>query len=286
MTVLERPLAPRVSAGLSRRLVRHVRDDRNEQAHDWIAVEEPLEIRIDGETFATTMRTPGADRELALGLLLAEGLVRSRRDIGGVAHCGRPGEEGYGNVIDVQAAPGTVLDDEQAARGRRRLVTSSSCGVCGRASIDDLKRRAPSVETDATWRSRALERLAATLSHHQGNFERSGGVHAAGIVLSEAGLAHVYEDVGRHNAVDKVFGRLLLDDALPAAGAVLVVSGRASFEIVQKACVGGAAFVVSVSAPTSLAVDTAHDLGVTLVGFAREGRLNVYTHAHRVVDER
>lgn len=280
----ERPVAPRLAAGLSRRVVHHVRGDARRRAHDWIAVEEPLEIRIAGETFATTMRTPGADRELALGLLLAEGLVRSRGDVAAVAHCGRPGDDGYGNVIDVQAAPGTVLDDEQITRGRRPLLTSSSCGVCGRRSIEDLTQRARRVESQATRAASALERLATTLSEHQGNFEHSGGVHAAGIALSGTRLTHVYEDVGRHNAVDKVFGRMLLDDALPTTDGVLVVSGRASFEIVQKACVAGAAFVVSVSAPTSLAVDTAHDLGVTLAGFARERRLNVYTHAHRVVD--
>lgn len=243
---------------------------------DELAVEAPLEIRIAGEPLATTMRTPGDDPALALGFLFAEGIVESARAIGTIAHCGSPAEEGYGNVIEVTPGPGVVLDPERTGASRRGTLVTASCGVCGRASIDDLLARLP----EAPARSLSLSLLASApeaLASDQPGFARTGAVHAAAVLTADGTLLALAEDVGRHNAVDKVIGRLLTSERLPEA-AVLVVSGRTSFEIVQKAAVAGLSAVVAVSGPTTLAVDLADRAGLVLAGFARAGRLNVYTH--------
>ncbi|MCK6537651.1 MAG: formate dehydrogenase accessory sulfurtransferase FdhD [Polyangiaceae bacterium] len=271
------------AAALTRQAaVRHRADGVAESLDDAVVVEEPLEIRIAGETFAITMRTPGHDAELAAGLLLSEGLIQSRHDLGGLAHCGRPGDEGYGNTLEVTSAPGTRLDLERVELGRRGTLTSASCGVCGRRTIDDLMARVGE-STDATRFTRAvLAQLTERLSSEQPVFAHTGGLHAAGVADAAGVWRVVREDVGRHNAVDKVVGRLLLDDALPGRGQVLVVSGRSSFEIVQKAAVAGFAALVSVSAPTSMAVATAERASLTLIGFSRGGAFNVYAGAGRV----
>lgn len=249
---------------------------------DELSVEEPLEIRIAGEAFATTMRTPGHDHELVAGFLLAEGLIGSRAELGSIAHCGQLGAEGAGNVIDVLPAPGRVLDVEALDRTRRGSLTTAACGVCGRKLIADLLLRlAPSPQAPPFERA-FIAGLSAELRTGQPSFERTGGVHAAGVARPGSGFSVVREDVGRHNAVDKVVGRLLLDLQVPAAGALLVVSGRTSFEIVQKALAAGFSGVVGVSAPSSLAVSTAQQFGLLLCGFARGEAFNVYAGAERL----
>jgi FdhD protein len=260
------------------------------EAGDWVrcedpvAVEEPLEIRIAGEPLAVTMRTPGHDPELVLGFLLAEGIVSSPQEIGGMAHCGRPGESG--NVIEVTAAPGHVIDWEREGPGRRSSLTTSACGVCGRRSIEDLRARAPRIVDETRFDPEWVRGLTAALAPRQANFAHSGGVHAAAIWDASGQLHALREDVGRHNAVDKVVGRLALDGKLPARGAALVVSGRASFEIVQKAAVARIPLLVSVSAPSSLAIAAAESSNITLVGFARGVRFNVYAGEERLLPAR
>jgi FdhD protein len=249
---------------------------------DDVAIEEPLEIRVAGDPLAITMRTPGDDRELALGFLYAEGVIGSVDDVGSVAHCGRPGEEGFGNVIDVLPAPGTALAPERIQGARRGTVVSAACGVCGRLSIDDLAARCEPVADTSTIAAAILSRVVADLRGEQRIFARTGGVHAAGLFDVEGRLLVLREDIGRHNAVDKVVGHLALQRALPARGRVLAVSGRASFEIVQKAVAAGIPIVASVSAASSLAIDLAARMNLTLAAFVRDGAMNVYAGAARV----
>lgn len=246
-----------------------------------VAIEEPLEIRLAGDPLATTMRTPGHDEELVTGLLLSEGLIRSRADLGRLARCGRPGDEGYGNVMDALPGPGFAFDHESLGRTRRGTLVTASCGICGRVMIDDLVSRLEPADPSARFDQKLLGTLTARLSAEQPGFARTGGLHAAGVAVSGE-LLVVREDVGRHNAVDKVIGRLVLDDRLPIASALLVVSGRISFEIVQKVSAARLSAVVGVSAPSSLAIATAHRLGIVLAGFAREGRFTVYAGADRL----
>lgn len=270
-----------VLSGIRRTEVVRVNDGRVERVQDAVVVEEPLEIRVGGDVFGVTMRTPGRDFELVAGLLFAEGLIASREDLGTMAHCGRPGEPGASNVIDVTPAPGGRLARYPGLEARS-TITSAACGVCGRATIDDLVRRLghreDSTRLDGAW----LARLPEALSEQQVNFARTGGLHAAGAAEHGAALTVVREDVGRHNAVDKVVGRLLLDDRMPGAGSALVVSGRASFEIVQKALSAGFSALVCVSAPSSLAIETAARFGLVLLGFVRGGGFNIYAGAERV----
>jgi FdhD protein len=250
---------------------------------DDIAVEEPLEIRVAGDPLAITMRTPGDDRELALGFLYAEGVIASLDDIGSVAHCGHVGEEGFGNVIDVLPAPGTVLAPERVQGARRGTVVSAACGVCGRLTIDDLAARCRPIDDAATIDAATLAGLMGALRGEQRVFARTGGVHAAGLFDPSAQLIVLREDIGRHNAVDKVVGHLVLARALPARGRVLAVSGRASFEIVQKAVMAGIPILASVSAASSLAIDLAARMNITLASFVRDGAMNVYSGRERIV---
>ncbi len=253
---------------------------------DAVAVEEPLEIRVDGETIATTMRTPGRDAELALGFLLAEGLIAGPSDVGGVAHCARPDDQGRGNVIDVRSAGGHRIDVERVLEGRRWAPTSSACGVCGRRTIEDLLTRVPRAEprrVSAELAARAVAELGAS----QPAFAHTGGLHAAAIRGPDGALLAAAEDVGRHNAVDKAVGSLLSRRLLGKGQAgpalsVLAVSGRASFEIVQKAAMARIACVASVSAPSSLAVDLARSAGIVLLGFVRGGGWNAYAGEERL----
>jgi FdhD protein len=247
------------------------RGERLAPRADELSVEEPLELRLAGDTLAVTMRTPGHDRELAAGFLLAEGLIRSRADLGSIAHCGRLGQDGYGNVIDVLPAPGVTIAPEALAGARRGTLTTAACGLCGRRLIDDLLAALAPPALAEPFHAAFIAGLPTELRTRQPDFERTGGLHAAGIAREGVGLLVVREDVGRHNAVDKAVGRLLLDGRLPIACAVLVVSGRVSFEIVQKALAAGLAGVVGVSAPSSLAVSTAARFGLLLAGFARGG---------------
>jgi FdhD protein len=263
------------------------------EALDEVAVEEPLEIRIDGEPVATTMRTPGADADLALGFLFAEGLLERADDVSAVVHCGRPGDEGYGNVLDVRSGAGARLDPERVLDLRRFVPVASACGVCGRRSIEGLLLRIrPLDESTRLPPSLAVNAIAALASVQPG-FARTGGLHAVAAFGADGALLAAAEDVGRHNAVDKVVGALFRAGRMlrgaqherspgPGAPALLAVSGRAGFEIVQKAAAARIPAVASVSAPTSLAVDLAVAARIALLGFVRGGRFNVYANAWRL----
>jgi len=234
--------------------------------HDEVAVEEPLEIRVDGAPLAVTMRTPAHDEELALGFLHGEGLIDGPRAAG-------PTADFAANVVEVS---GPLLRDAHS----RRFYATSSCGVCGKGALEELSVIAPSVGPGPQISRALLADLPGRL--RQPTFERTGGLHATGLFDAEGELLFVREDVGRHNAMDKVVGRALLDGMLPLAGGVLCVSGRLCFELVQKAAMAGAPILVGVGAPSSLAIDLAADRGITLAGFARHGSVNVYTAAQRV----
>jgi FdhD protein len=236
-------------------------------AGDVVAVEEPLEIRIGGDPVAVTMRTPGHDEELALGFCLSEGL----RPAGA-----RLPEDLAANTVDVDAP------DADLARLRRSFYTSSSCGVCGKGALEAVAVEAPRVDSSLRVTAAVVETLPERLRAAQPAFAATGGLHAAGLFTPEGALVFAREDVGRHNALDKVVGRAFLEGLLPLAHHVLCVSGRLSFELVQKAAVAGCPVLVAVGAPSSLAVELAADRGVTLCGFVRPGSLNVYTEAWRV----
>jgi FdhD protein len=233
---------------------------------DRVAVEEPLEIRVAGEALAVTMRTPGHDEELALGFLYGEGLIDGPAEAGPIADLAA-------NIVEVDA-------QLRFDPGRRRFYTSSSCGVCGKGALAEVAVHAePAAEGPVVPRA-LLAGLPDRL--RQPAFAQTGGLHATGLFDADGELLIVREDVGRHNAMDKVVGRALLDGLLPLHDRILCVSGRQSFELVQKTAVAGAPILVGVGAPTSLAVELAADRGLTLCGFARRGRLNVYTGAERV----
>jgi FdhD protein len=273
-------LKPSVAAGLAPVVVVRHEGQHRLTADDQVAVEEPLEIRIGGDTFAITMRTPGHDEELVMGFLLSEGIVSSAAEVGGITHCGKPGERG--NVIDVTSAPGVVIDWDPEGALRRATLTTSACGVCGRRSVDDLLARVRPLDDDSRFDVAWVWRAMAELAPRMHNFAVTGGVHAAALWDARGLDAIVREDVGRHNAVDKVVGRCALDAGLPARGRALMVSGRASFELVQKAVVAQVPLLVSVSAPSSLAVAAARAAGLTLVGFARGERCNIYAGHQRL----
>jgi FdhD protein len=261
-----------------------LRRGRETPDRDLLAVEEPLEIRLAGEPVATVMRTPGDDHWLALGYLFAEGVLASAADVTTVSHCGRPGSEGYGNVIDVVPASHGAIDWDRLEASRRMGATSSACGVCGRATIADLlagiPRAAPGPKVPAARLSAAVE----ALRDHQPAFDATGGVHCAALFARGGRLVAAHEDVGRHNAVDKVVGALLVHRtrSSPPEPEVLAVSGRAGFEIVQKAARAGVPVIASVSAPTSLAVQLAWTAGVTLAGFVRGAGMNLYSTPDRI----
>ena len=256
-------------------------------ADDRVAVEEPLEIRVAQDTVAITMRTPGDDVRLVLGFLLSEGIIKGAADVGTAAYCGRPGDDGYGNVIDVTPASGARLHLERVEASRRGTLTTSACGVCGRKSVDDLLALAGRVPDGPTLAAAVITRAPELLRQVQPNFALTGGVHAAAAITADGELVASAEDVGRHNAVDKTIGALVQSGRAPvrrgpAEPAVLLVSGRASFEIVQKAAMARLAAVVSVSAASSLAIDLAERLGLTLASFTRDGQFNLYTGPARV----
>ena len=248
-----------------------------------VVTEEPLAIRIDGDTLSVTMRTPGHDRELALGFLFSEGVIRSADDLSSIAHCGK--DAARENTLDVVLAPGVRPPiDARGELARRGTLVSSACGVCGRRTIDDWLALFPSlpVPTQLELSLDALGAAMSALRARQPCFDATGGCHAATLLRDGKPIA-TFEDVGRHNAVDKVVGSQLRGRvALPLSGHALLVSGRASFEIVQKAVAAGIGIVASVSAPSSLAIELADEARVTLVGFVRDGRATVYTHGLRV----
>jgi FdhD protein len=261
-----------------------IRDGTAKPRSDQLAAEEPLEIRINSGgadyQISVTMRTPGNDFELAVGFLTTEGVISGRNDVDQVRYCvGGPTEQEY-NIVTVALRPGVVFDSE---RLRRNFYTTSSCGVCGKASLEALEvREGPTLPAGPVVDSALLAELPSRLRSGQKLFDRTGGLHAAGLFTPNGTLVALREDVGRHNAVDKLVGWMILEGRLPAGETILAVSGRASFEIMQKALAAGIPVVAAVSAPSSLAVDLAERFGMTLAGFVREGSLNVYTGKQRV----
>lgn len=272
----------RFEAGLTRANVTSHRhgEETPVSRNDWVIVEEPLQIRIAGDPVAITMRTPGHDHELVAGYLLAEGFIRGPGDIGGLRHCDS-GPDPTSNVMDVVPAPGTALESE-APPPRRQLATSA-CGLCGRDQIDDLLARSEPIAARTRWHQQELKGATEQLRGFQHNYAKTGGGHAAAAIDEHGAFLCVREDIGRHNAVDKVVGRLLLSDELFQIGRALLVSGRVSFEIVQKAAVARFELVLGISAPSSLAIATAKRLGVTLIGFSRADGYNVYSCEERLI---
>jgi FdhD protein len=234
---------------------------------DELAVEEPLEIRVNGEAVAVTMRTPGHDEELAVGFLLSEG-IRPRE--------ARLPDDLAANTVEVDV---DMFDPEPL---RRNFYTTSSCGVCGKGALEAVAVEAPRVESELTVPAALVSELPDRLRSAQPTFAATGGLHATGLFTSDGTVICVREDVGRHNAFDKVVGRAFLDGLLPLADKLVCVSGRLSFELVQKAAVAGAPVLVAVGAPSTLAVELARDRGITLCGFVRDGRMNVYTEPGRI----
>ena len=244
---------------------------------DRAAVEEPLEIRLHGRPFAVVMRTPGEDRELAAGFLLSESIIAGPDDLGTMAYC-----QDAQNVLNVTLAGQAEHRLDEVLSSRRQVTMNSSCGLCGRLTIESLMVERPAIGGSFIISPAALAAFPGRLRSAQRLFDETGGLHAAGLFAADGHLEAVAEDVGRHNAVDKVVGRMILAEALPVADRVLCVSGRASFEIVQKAYLAGIPAVASVSAPSSLAIDLARDAGLTLVGFVRGSTFNVYSHPERI----
>jgi FdhD protein len=250
---------------------------------DTLAGEEPLELRIGGHSFAVTMRTPGADFDLAAGFLVSEGIITRTEQLSTMRYCaGNNGDANEYNVLDLTLSADVAPPDESSARA---FFTTSSCGLCGKASIDAVRTRSAFSVSDDPLRvtPSLLASLPDRLRAAQKVFEKTGGLHAAGLFNGETGeLLVLREDVGRHNAVDKVIGWALREGRLPLRGTILLVSGRASFELVQKAIMAGIPLLCAVSAPSSLAVDLAHESNMTLVGFLRDPSMVVYAGAERV----
>jgi FdhD protein len=270
----------------ARRTVRVVRVRGGVRAaeNDRAATEEPLEVRLHDRPFAVIMRTPGADRELAAGFLLAERVIAAADELGAIAHCTDTDPEAphRENVVNVTLVNRTAAAIDRLLAGRRHVTMSASCGTCGRRTIESLRVDVEPVR--AAWRvtAAAIAALPGELRARQTVFDETGGLHAAGLFARDSRLADVAEDVGRHNAVDKIVGRALMRDALPLSEHLLCVSGRTSFEIVQKAIVAGIPLVAAVSAPSSLAIELAEAFGVTLVGFIRGDSFNIYAHPERI----
>ncbi|MCX4537147.1 formate dehydrogenase accessory sulfurtransferase FdhD [Streptomyces sp. NBC_00841] len=266
-----------------RRRVLRIREGEPSHRPDTLAAEEPMEIRVGGRPLTVTMRTPGDDFDLAAGFLVSEGVVHAADDVAGIRYCAGATADGGNtyNVVDVALARGVAAPDPSL---ERNFYTTSSCGLCGKASLD-------AVRTTAAWSvaedplrigPEALTALPDRLRAAQRVFDSTGGLHAAGLFSAEGELLCLREDVGRHNAVDKVVGHALRSGLLPLRKTVLMVSGRASFELVQKAVMAGIPMLAAVSAPSSLAVDLAAESGLTLVGFLRGASMNVYTGAERL----
>ena len=260
--------------------------DRSESLLDTISVEEPLEIRIAGSEFvettlAITMRTPGCDHELSLGFLFAEGIIASLDDVSALDHCSPPSpEKGLHNSISVLLATGTTFRPEQLDR---HFYTSSSCGVCGKTSIENvIKKNLSAISHHFSIKKERLTALPGELHQKQADFSRTGGIHAAGLINPAGNLLTVREDIGRHNAVDKLIGTSLLAGGLPLSGHGLMLSGRASFELVQKAIMAGIEFVAAIGPPSSLSIELARGAGMTLAGFISDKGFNLYSHPGRV----
>ena len=262
-------------------IIRFDGDLAAEQCDDLLAAEEPLEIRVGGKSIAVVMRTPGHDRELAAGFLVTEGILKRMEDVLDMVYCRGDDSEPQENVLDVLLAPEAKVD---LSKLTRHVFTSSSCGICSKASIEAVQAQFPPIEHAVIVRREVLARLPDQLRAAQETFAQTGGLHASALFTADGELRAVREDVGRHNALDKVVGRAFFDDQLPLNDVILLVSGRVSFEIMQKALGAGISAVVAISAPTSAAVEFAEASGQVLVGFLRPSkqgragamRMNVY----------
>jgi FdhD protein len=259
-----------------------VRGSRRAAEPDSAATEEPLEVRLHGQPFAVIMRTPGADRELAAGFLLAERVISGADDLGTIAHCTDPAADHPENIVDVTLVNGSAAAVDRLLAGRRQVTTNASCGMCGRRTIESLGADAAPLRAAWSVPAAAILALPAQLRARQAVFDETGGLHAAGLFTRDGRLVDVAEDIGRHNAVDKVIGRMLMREALPLSDHLLCVSGRTSFEIVQKALLAGIPILAAVSAPSSLAIELAEEYGVTLAGFIRGDGFNIYAHPERI----
>jgi FdhD protein len=270
---------PRGVPTVSHRVVK-VRDQDATECQDHLAVEEPLEIRLGGISLTVTMRTPGEDEELVAGFLFSEGVITSADDLDVIArYRGPDGDPDDGNAMNV-----LLKGDVRVAKDRlrRNFVASSSCGLCGKATIDAIRAALPPVQSDLVISVERLNRLAAAMHDAQLTFEKTGGLHAAGLFDADGRLIVLREDIGRHNAVDKVIGHMVLARSMPLDRHVLMVSGRVSFEIMQKALTARIPVIAAVSAPSSMAVQMALAADMTLIGFVRNGGFNLYAGAHRV----
>jgi FdhD protein len=267
-------------------VVRVQREVRLPDGHstDRVAIEEPLEVRLHGKPFAVIMRTPGDDRALAAGFLLSEGVIETAADIGAVEHCRHPDHPDINNVVNVYLFGDAARAVDARLAERRNVVAASSCGLCGRVTIESLRTRAQPLTPSWTMTTASLVTMPDRLRERQVVFDGTGGLHGAGLFTRDGVCERSAEDVGRHNAVDKVIGAMLLDERLPLDEHCLMVSGRVSFEIVQKAWMAGIGLVCAVSAPSSLAIELADEAGITLLGFARHGGFNIYTHIERLPD--
>lgn len=269
----------------ARRRVIRIREGAVSTRPDTLVAEEPLEIRLNGKPLAITMRTPGDDFALAAGFLVSEGVLGSAEELANIVYCAGATEDGANtyNVVDVRLAPGVPVPDISL---ERNVYTTSSCGLCGKASLDAVRTTTRWPVTDGPTPMRLEPSLLAVLPDRlreaQRVFDRTGGLHAAALFSRDGELLDVREDVGRHNAVDKLVGRALQQGLLPLSDVILLVSGRASFELVQKAVMAGIPVLAAVSAPSSLAVDLAAETGMTLVGFLRGSSMNVYAGEQRV----
>lgn len=281
--------SPAASAYSTRRPVVRYRGEAAERLLDEVAVEEPLQIRLAGEDVAVTMRTPGHDAELAAGFLFTEGIIEGKHHIESIAHCSDEDGTASQNIINVLPTDRNLLEPRSWGRN---FISSSSCGLCGKTSIEQISHRLRAGSNLQVQSSKGdrLEislfyELEVKLREAQETFAHTGGLHAAALFDLQGNLVALREDVGRHNAVDKVIGHALLRDLLPLDTHILVVSSRASFEIVQKGLIAGVRFLATFSAPSSLAIDLAQEAGMTLVAFLRQGRFNVYSGEERVKRE-
>ena len=250
---------------------------------DRVAVEEPMEVRVNGAPFAVIMRTPGADRDLAAGFLLAEDVIRGVDEVGAIEYCADAEVEGRDNTINVTVLGDAVARLAERLGDRRQVMMTASCGLCGRRTIESLQARVSTVAGQWTVPADVIRSLPATLRAAQAAFESTGGLHAAGLFDRQGALLLSAEDVGRHNAVDKISGRTLLAGQHPLDDRLLLVSGRTSFELVQKALLAGVPLIAAVSAPSSLAIDLATEAGITLCGFVRGDTFNIYSHPKRLI---
>jgi len=256
-------------------------DERQpEQVEDDIVIEEPLEIRVNGDSLSVTMRTPGDDFDLAVGLLRTEGIIRTREEIGTIAYCPDEDQPELKNIVNV-----VLVDARRKIESSRRLWSNSSCGLCGKATLEAIHQVCEPIASSITVSRDLLFSLPLRLRQAQANFERTGGIHAVGLFDPQGSLLVLREDIGRHNAVDKVLGAALLG-GLSLSDTIMMVSGRLGFEIAQKGLVAGVPVVASISAASSLAIELATEFGMTTIGFLRGRSMNVYSHPERILDSK